>query len=50
MLKTSRNRSAKCLLNKLTQNVSTWSTPLATAFNSPPYNKINITRNESVSS
>lgn len=27
--------------------VSTW-TPLATAFNSPPYKKINFTRNEAV--
>lgn len=50
MLKTGRNKSAKYLLNKLYRDVSTWSTPLATAFNSPPYKKINFTRNESVSS
>lgn len=47
MLKTGRNKSAKYLLNKLYRDVSTWSTPLATAFNSPPYKKINFTRNES---
>lgn len=31
----------------LKKSVTTW-TPLATAFNSPPYKKINFTRNEAV--
>ncbi|CAD7014867.1 unnamed protein product [Ceratitis capitata] len=47
MIRTGKNRVAKSLLYDLRQSVSTWSTPLATAFNSPPYNKINFTRNES---
>lgn len=44
-----RKPAAKLLLKNfyISKGVSTW-TPLATAFNSPPYKKINFTRNEAV--
>ncbi|XP_017463743.1 PREDICTED: mitochondrial intermediate peptidase [Rhagoletis zephyria] len=47
MIRTGRKGAVVSALKQLRQNVSTWSTPLATAFNSPPYKKINFTRDES---